>query len=59
MAMANWIDSIAAAVDLVLVWIERRHERAQLAALSDRALSDFACSRAEAWQEWHKPVWRG
>ena len=58
--------TIAAAADLasravpaLLDWQDRARERRQLLALSDRALHDFAASRATATGEADKPFWRG
>jgi uncharacterized protein YjiS (DUF1127 family) len=42
----------------LLVWRERARERRQLLSLSDRALKDFAASRADASREGDKPFWR-
>ncbi|MBS4048265.1 MAG: DUF1127 domain-containing protein [Alphaproteobacteria bacterium] len=35
-----------------------QREREQLAELSDSALKDLGLSRADVWNELHKPVWR-
>lgn len=39
-------------------WSERHGERRRLLALDDRMLKDIGLSRADAWAEGRKPVWR-
>ena len=39
-------------------WRRRVRERAELAAMDERSLADMAISRADVWQECHKPFWR-
>jgi uncharacterized protein YjiS (DUF1127 family) len=39
-------------------WLDRARQRRQLLGLSDRALQDFAASRADAEGEAGKPFWR-
>jgi uncharacterized protein YjiS (DUF1127 family) len=39
-------------------WLDRARQRRQLLGLSDRALQDFAASRADAEGEASKPFWR-
>jgi uncharacterized protein YjiS (DUF1127 family) len=50
--------AIVDVVTMLAVWHERAFQRRQLLALGDRALRDFACSRAEAAREGGKPFWR-
>lgn len=45
-------------VNLVATWSERRAERWQLLSLDDRMLKDIGISRADAWVEATKPMWR-
>ena len=40
-------------------WLERRRQRRALLALDDKLLKDIGLSQADAWQEGHKPFWRG
>ena len=40
------------------LWRRRSRERAQLATLDDRMLRDIGVSRADIWDEIHKPFWR-
>jgi uncharacterized protein YjiS (DUF1127 family) len=49
---------IRRAVDAVLTWHERAHERRQLMQLSDHMLRDIGISRAEALGEAEKPFWQ-
>jgi len=42
----------------LLAGLERARQRRQLLSLGDRALQDFACSRADAVHEGDKPFWR-
>lgn len=51
-------DLASRAVTAVLDWQDRARERRQLLALCDRALHDFATSRATAAGEADKPFWR-
>lgn len=39
-------------------WSERYGERRRLLALDDRMLKDIGLSRADAWAEGSKPMWR-
>ena len=43
--------------DTLMNWQQRAHERAALASLDNRMLSDIGLSRADAWQEANKPFW--
>ena len=49
---------IKRAVDAVLTWDERARERRHLMELSDHMLRDIGISRAEAFGEAEKPLWR-
>jgi uncharacterized protein YjiS (DUF1127 family) len=40
-------------------WAERHRQRRALLALDDSLLKDIGLSPADAWQEGHKPFWRG
>ena len=40
-------------------WSERRRQRRALLQLDDKLLKDIGLSCADAWQEAHKPFWRG
>lgn len=39
-------------------WVERHRQRRALLEMSDHLLKDIGISRADAWQEAHKPFWR-
>ena len=41
-----------------IFWIERTHQRKQLAKLDDRMLKDIGISRADVNQEIAKPFWK-
>ena len=42
----------------VLSWLERMHQRRQLAQLSDHMLKDIGLTRADVEAEISKPFWR-
>lgn len=44
--------------DRVYAWQERAHQRAQLAALDDRLLTDAGITHTEVAEEVAKPFWR-
>ena len=44
--------------DRVYAWQERAQQRAQLAALDDRLLTDAGITHAEVTEEVAKPFWR-
>jgi len=39
-------------------WRRRDRERMELRRMSDRELRDFGVTRADIWEESHKPFWR-
>ncbi|MFD1911761.1 DUF1127 domain-containing protein [Halodurantibacterium flavum] len=39
------------------IWLELRRQRAQLAALDDRALADIGLTRREVERELKRPAW--
>jgi len=39
-------------------WIDRNHQRRDLASLDDRLLRDIGISRYQAYRECTKPFWR-
>ena len=45
-------------VDVLLLWLQRRRERRQLAGLSDHVLKDIGVSRADTDGEARKAFWR-
>ena len=44
--------------DELAIWRRRSRERAELRGMSERELSDIGMSRADAFYESAKPVWR-
>ena len=52
------VDGFGALVDTLLDWHDRARQRRALLSLGDRALQDFAASRADACAEGDKPFWR-
>lgn len=42
----------------LMVWRQRRRERAELWSLDDRTLQDVGLTRSDVWREWRKPFWR-
>lgn len=50
-------DGFSAAVISLMDWQYRARERRQVLGLSDRALQDFAASRADAENAGTKPFW--
>ena len=55
-AHATWL---IAALDLILVWIERAKQRTQLAELDRTSLRDLGLSRADLDTECRKHFWQG
>ena len=51
-------DRLVQAYEQVLSWLERVHQRRQLAQLSDHMLKDIGLSRADVEVEVAKPFWR-
>ena len=51
--------TLSKSFDVLLLWLQRRRERHQLAGLSDHVLKDIGVSRADADGETHKAFWRG
>jgi uncharacterized protein YjiS (DUF1127 family) len=51
-------DRLVQAYEQVLSWLERVHQRRQLAQLSDHMLKDIGLSRADVEAEVAKPFWR-
>jgi uncharacterized protein YjiS (DUF1127 family) len=51
-------DRLVQAYEQVLGWLERVHERRQLAQLSDQMLKDIGLTRADVDAEISKPFWR-
>ena len=47
-----------AALDLILVWIERAKQRTQLAELDRASLRDLGLSEADIDPEWRKHFWQ-
>jgi uncharacterized protein YjiS (DUF1127 family) len=52
-------DRLVQAYEQVLSWLERVHQRRQLAQLSDHMLKDIGLTRADVEAELSKPFWRG
>jgi len=62
-AYSSWrrnepIHPLAAAVALIVRWLETARQRRALAALDDRSLRDIGVTRIEAEREAEKPFWR-
>jgi uncharacterized protein YjiS (DUF1127 family) len=51
-------DRLVQAYEQVLGWLERVHERRQLAQLSDHMMKDIGLTRADVDAEISKPFWR-
>ena len=49
---------LRAAGEELALWFERSRQRRHLIALDDRMLKDIGFTRAQAYQEYRKPVWR-
>jgi uncharacterized protein YjiS (DUF1127 family) len=54
----SWRQSVARAVDLLIVWNERTRQRRQLRSLSDHMLHDIGLGRGDIESETSKPFWR-
>ena len=50
--------NLCKAIDVLLLWLQRRRERRQLGALSDYMLKDIGVSRADIDVETRKMFWR-
>jgi uncharacterized protein YjiS (DUF1127 family) len=50
--------SLCSAMDLLLLWLQRRRERRHLGALSDHMLKDIGVTRADIYAETRKLFWR-
>jgi uncharacterized protein YjiS (DUF1127 family) len=49
---------VGRAIDVLLTWHERSHQRRQLHSLSNHMLRDIGLSRADVEGEAGKPFWR-
>ena len=62
-AAANAPSSLArlvtVALDTLYAWQERARQRRDLAGISDHTLKDIGLSRAQVFDEYRKPFWRG
>ena len=54
----SWSQLVWHVVEVAEIWVGRRRQRRQLAAMSDYLLRDMGIGRAEAEQEAMKPFWR-
>ena len=54
---ANIVTSSPSRLQVISIWWRRIRERRELTALSDRALADFMCSKADARAEASKWFW--
>ena len=52
------IEAMPRAFSTLSEWRRRSRDRAELAALDDRALRDIGVSRVDVWREINKPFWR-
>jgi uncharacterized protein YjiS (DUF1127 family) len=50
--------NLCQAIDVLLLWLQRRRERRQLGALSDHMLKDIGVTRADIDVETRKTFWR-
>ena len=49
---------IESGLDMIQLWIDRHHQRQQLAQLSEHMLKDIGLTRADVYKEIHKPFWK-
>ena len=49
---------IELAMETVQLWIDRHHQRQQLAQMSVHMLKDIGMTQADANNEIHKPFWK-
>ena len=49
---------IELSLDMIQLWIDRHHQRRQLAQLSEHMLKDIGLSQADIYSEIHKPFWK-
>lgn len=50
--------NLSKSLDVLLLWLQRRRERHQLAGLSDHVLKDIGVTRADVDGETRKTFWR-
>jgi uncharacterized protein YjiS (DUF1127 family) len=50
--------NLSKSFDVLLLWLQRRRERHQLAGLSDHVLKDIGVTRADVDSETRKMFWR-
>ena len=50
--------TLSKSFDVLLLWLQRRRERRQLAGLSDHVLKDIGVTRADVDGETRKAFWR-
>ena len=50
--------NLSKSFDVLLLWLQRRRERHQLAGLSDHVLKDIGVTRADVDGETRKAFWR-
>ncbi|MGE0734842.1 MAG: DUF1127 domain-containing protein [Alphaproteobacteria bacterium] len=56
---ANFGGTFGRTLEGMLRSLERKRSRQRLAELDDHLLKDIGITRAEAYEEWRKPFWRG
>ena len=50
--------SLFRVLETLATWQQRARERAQLASMDERSLSDMGINRADVWRECRKPFWQ-
>ncbi len=50
--------TLHAATEVVQVWVDRHHQRKQLAQMTPHLLKDIGLSQAQATEEINKPFWK-
>lgn len=57
--MSAIVRAASGALEALLTWQERAHQRHSLASLDDRLMKDMGLTPSQVEQELRKPVWRG
>lgn len=57
--IGSLVGAVCRAVEVVLAWRRRAHERRQLSAMDPHLQKDIGLTNLDVWHETNKPFWRG